>query len=309
MLSKTGVKLGVALPQGFSDGNTDLGLLRTYAQQAEAAGYDDVWTIEQITGRFPVLEPVACLSFVSAITDRVRLGTAVLVVNLRSPIQLAKELATVDGLSGGRITVGIGLGVNTRMYPAFGLTEQKRVARFMEGVRVMKALWTQDAARFEGDYFRLDGVAMEPKPLQKPNPPLWFGAHTEAAQRRAARHGDGWMGAGSTDLGDFFDELARMRDILKQEGRDESPFPLSKRVYISVNQDESRARADMQVWLKDFYGRPDVVDSWAVCGSPARCLETLHRMREAGLSHFMLHPVPTTLGHLETLTSRVAPEL
>jgi alkanesulfonate monooxygenase SsuD/methylene tetrahydromethanopterin reductase-like flavin-dependent oxidoreductase (luciferase family) len=117
------------------------------------------------------------------------------------------------------------------------------------------------------------------------------------------------MGAGSTDLGDFFDELARMRDILKQEGRDEAGFPLSKRVYISVNEDESRARDDMQVWLKNFYGRPDVVDSWAVCGSPARCLDTLHRMRDAGLSHFMFHPVPTALDQLETLTTRIAPEL
>jgi len=310
MPARSGLKLGVALPQGFEDGRLDLRLIADFAREAEAGGFDDLWTIEQITGHFPVLEPVSLLAYLAAITKRVRLGTAVIVTNLRNPVQLAKSLASIDHLSEGRLTVGIGLGVSTRMYPAFGIEEEHRVGRFLEGVRVMKALWTEPSATLEGRYWRLAGVGMEPKPVQKPHPPLWFGAHTEAAQRRAARHGDGWMGAGSTNIDDFFVELRRMREILREEGRDAASFPLSKRVYISVDEDEARARERMQKWLDGFYGRPEArAEAWGVFGSAGRCLETLHRMRDAGLTHLMLHPAPTDLPHLETIATQIAPAL
>src|SRR5919197_5507431 len=239
VITKSGLKLGVALPQGSRDGRIDLALLRDFAVQAEAAGFDDLWTIEQIVGRYPVLESVSLLAYLAAITTRIRLGTAVLVTNLRNPIQLAKELSSVDHLSGGRITVGVGLGGDTRMYAAYGLTGDRRVARFVEGIRVMKALWTQPSVTLTGEFFQLKGVSMEPKPLQKPHPPLWFGARTEAAQRRAIRLGDGWMGAGSTVVSEFFVELERMQELLAEAGRDASTFPLSKRVYVSINDDEA----------------------------------------------------------------------
>ena len=309
MLSKSGLKLGVALPQGFADGAIDRGLIRTYAIEAERAGFDDLWTIEQITGRFAVLEPVSLLNYLAAITDRIRLGTAVLVTNLRNPVQLAKSLSTLDHLSDGRLTVGIGLGTTTRTYPTFGMAEERRVARFLEGLRVMKALWTQPAASLDGDFWKLNNTPMEPKPVQKPHPPVWIGAHSEAALRRAARHADGWMGAGSTDREVFLQELARMREILAEEGRDVASFPLSKRIYLAVNDDESKARDQLREWFGGFYGRPDVVDAWALYGSAGKVVDSLHRMREAGLTHVMLHPSPTDLNHLEVLAEKVAPQL
>jgi probable F420-dependent oxidoreductase len=310
MITRSGLKLGIALPQGSRDGRIDLATVRDYAVQAEAAGFDDLWTIEQITGRYPVLESISLLAYLSAITTRIRLGTAVLVTNLRNPIQLAKELSSVDHLSGGRITVGVGLGGNTRIYPAYGLTEDRRVARFVEGIEVMKALWTEPAATLAGDFFRLEGVGMEPKPLQKPHPPLWFGARTEAAQRRAIKHGDGWMGAGSTDLTEFYAELARMQSLLAEAGRDASTFPLSKRVYISIDDDEAKARRSIEAMMSDFYGiRDPKADSWAVYGSIGRIVETLHRMRDAGLTHLMLHSAPVDMRHLELIATQIAPNL
>jgi probable F420-dependent oxidoreductase len=309
MLSKSGIRIGVALPQGFEDGNIDVGLIRAYATQAEKAGYDDLWTIEQIIGRFPVLEPVSLLNYLAAITERIRLGTAVLVTNLRNPLQLAKSLSTLDHLSNGRLTAGIGLGTTTRTYPAFGMSEERRVGRFLEGLRVMKALWTESSTTAHGEFWKLENVGMEPKPVQKPHPPVWIGAHSEAAMRRAARHADGWMGAGSTDLGVFFEEIARMREILAEEGRDAATFPLSKRIYIAVDDDETKAREQLSACFGAFYGRPDVVDSWGVYGSASRVLETLNQMREAGLTHLMLHPAPTDLRHLEVLTEKIAPQL
>ena len=309
MLSKSGLKVGIALPQGFRDGAIDLNLVREYAQQAEAAGFDDLWTMEQITGRHAFLEPVTLLAYLSSITQRIRLGTAVLVTNLRNPLQLAKAVTTVDHLSGGRLTLGIGLGTNTRLYGAYGLPPERRVARFVESIAVMKALWTQESATIEGEYWQLAGVPMQPKPLQKPHPPLWFGAHNEAAQRRAIRHGDGWMGAGSTDLEEFFVELARVKAMLAEAGRDAASFPLSKRIYLSLDDDEGKARQRIEQQLGDFYGGIAKAESWAVYGPQSKVVETLQRMRDAGLTHVMLHPAPVDLRHLELVATKVAPEL
>jgi probable F420-dependent oxidoreductase len=309
-MTGSGLKLGIALPQGVSQGVIDVHQIGDYARRAEALGFDDLWTIEQITGTYQVLESVTLLSYLSAVTDRIRLGTAVLVSNLRNPIQLAKALSSLDHLSGGRLTVGIGLGVGTAMYPAYGLDPQRRVARFNEGVRIMKALWTQPSTTFEGDFYRLDGVPMEPKPLQKPHPPLWFGAHTEAAQRRALRYGDGWMGAGSTDLNEFFVELERVKRMLAESGRDPAGFALSKRVYLSIDDDETRARERIEAQLHDFYGlRGPMAQSWALYGPAAKITETLQRMVDAGLTHLMLHPAPADMRHLETIASEIAPNL
>ena len=310
MLSKSGLKIGIALPQSFADGGVDLSLLREYAQQAEAAGFDDLWTMEQITGRHAFLEPVTLLAYLASITRTVRLGVAVLVTNLRNPVQLAKAVGTVDHLSGGRLTLGVGLGTNTRMYGSYGLPEDRRVARFIEGIRVMKALWTQESATLEGEYWQLASVPMAPKPLQKPHPPLWFGAHTEAAQRRALRHGDGWMGAGSTDLEEFFVELERVKQLRAEAGRDETTFPLSKRIYLSIDDDEAKAKQQVEQQLGDFYGGgDDRADSWSVYGPPAKVLETLQRLREGGLTHLMLHPAPVDLRQLDLIATKLAPEL
>jgi alkanesulfonate monooxygenase SsuD/methylene tetrahydromethanopterin reductase-like flavin-dependent oxidoreductase (luciferase family) len=151
---------------------------------------------------------------------------------------------------------------------------------------------------------------MEPKPLQKPHPPIWFGAHSEAAQRRAVRFGDGWMGAGSTDLSEFFVELARMQLLLAESGRDASSFPLSKRVYVSINEDEAAARGAIEAMMHDFYGISEpTADAWAVYGSPGRVLDTLQRMRDAGLTHMLLHPAPVDMRHLELIATQIAPQL
>jgi probable F420-dependent oxidoreductase len=288
----------------------DIAAMRQYAVQAEAAGFDDLWTIEQITGRYPILESLSLLSYLAAITNRIRLGTSVLVANLRNPVQLAKEVSSLDHLSGGRISLGVGLGGNPRAYPIYGLSAERRVGRFLEGIQVMKALWTEPSVTHAGERFQLDGVGMEPKPLQKPHPPLWFGAHSEAAQRRAIAYGDGWMGAGSTNLDEFFVEAARMQTLLAEVGRDVSTFPLSKRVYISIDDDEARARRNIQDMMSGFYGirEPDP-DAWAIYGPVGRVLDGLQRIRDAGLSHMMLHPAPVDLRHLELITTRIAPQL
>src|SRR5271154_3895951 len=232
---------GISIPQVFSKPPIDLELIRKFTPKAEALGYDSLWVQEQIVSDVSILEPVTLLTYVAAITSKVRLGTSVLLTVVRNPIQLAKSLATLDQLSQGRLTVGVGVGGAHVPEAVFGVSSEKRGRQFVEGLRVMKALWTQPQASFTGDFWRFENVPMEPKPVQSPHPPLWFGARDALALKRAVRHGDGWMGAGSSSSADFVAQIASLRSALDDAKRDPATFAISKRVYIAVDDNRERA--------------------------------------------------------------------
>ena len=309
MPAPSGLKIGMAIPQAFSRNDTDIALIRRFAQRAELLGFDDLWALEHTIGEETTLEPLTLLSYIAACTERPRLGTAVLVTNLHNPVQLAKAVTSLDHLSAGRLTLGIGLGTNTNPYPTFGVPREHRVSRFVEGIEVMRALWTRPRASLDGRFWQLDGIAMEPKPLQQPHPPLWFGARVPDAMRRAARLGNGWMGAGSAAIEVFIKEIGAMRAILREEGIDEATFPLSKRVYIAIDNDAARGHQRMADWLRAFYGDLPGIESWAVTGDVAACLHALRRLRQAGLSHVMLNAAFEHEEHLEIIARDIVPEL
>ena len=309
MRTKSGVQLGIAIPQGFPDGVVDMELIWRFVARAEALEYSDLWAAEQITGKLATLEPASLLAYVAAISSTIRIGTAVLVSNLRNPVQLAKNLSTIDHLSGGRLTVGLGLGTNTRMYPTYGLPPERRVTRFLEGVRIMKALWTQESVDFDGAYAQLAGVSMEPKPVQRPHPPLWFGARVPDALRRAVVHGDGWMGAGSGTNEDFAKEHMELQRVLAEEGRDPTSFSVSKRVYLAIDSDEARALTRLREWIGAFYGNPDLADRWCLVGSREKVAEQLSELVETGATHLMLNPVYDYMEQMEVIAEAIAPQL
>jgi probable F420-dependent oxidoreductase len=306
MLTSSGLRLGIALPQVFREGVIDTGLIRDYSVRAEALGYQDLWLTERIVGGESQLEPVTLLTFAAACTSRIRLGVSVIILNQRNPIQLAKALASLDQLSHGRLTVGVGLGNGTALYPAFGISENRPVARFTEALRVMRELWSQDTVALENEFWRLSDVSIAPKPVQQPLP-VWLGGHAPAALRRAVRLGDGWMGAGATRIDDFYSEIAQVREFMRETGREEPGFTLSKRIYISVDRDERQAQERLEAGLKAQYGR--YREGVGLAGTPNHCVEVLRSMREAGLHHLLLHPFSNSLDQLELLTAEVAPEL
>src|SRR5262249_54984812 len=160
---------GIAIPQVFSDTAVDINLIQQFAQKAETLGYDSLWVQESIVGNVPVLEPLSLLTYAAALTSRLRLGTSVMLTVLRNPVQLAKLVASLDQLSQGRLTVGIGIGGHVPE-SIFGLPSGQRVRRFVEGIQVMKALWTQPRAQVSGTFWQFQNVAMEPKPVRKPPP-------------------------------------------------------------------------------------------------------------------------------------------
>ncbi len=277
--------------------------------RAEKLGFHSAWVVEQILGSIPSLEPVELLTYAAAVTERIRLGSAVLLTALRSPVHLAKSLATLDHLSHGRLIVGVGLGGNPNIYPAYGISAERRAARFAEGIRLMKRLWTEPRVSFEGDFWRLQNASMEPKPLQKPHPPVWFGAHHPNALRRAAELGDGFMGAGSLSTAKFKEEVVLLRGFLEKAGRDPGKFPIGKRVYIAIDRDKARALKRLGEWFGAFYGKPQLAEEVSVWGPAEECVDRLNEVVAAGAGLVMLHPVFDELEHLEQFAAVIVPRL
>ena len=306
---KSTVDLSVSIPQTFPERPVDPGFIRKYVARAEALGFHSAWVVEQILGAIPSLEPIELLTYAAAVTTRIRVGSAVLLTALRSPVHTAKSLATLDHLSGGRLIVGVGLGANPKIYPAYGLAAERRAARFTEGIQLMKRLWTEPRVTFEGEFFKLQNASMEPKPVQKPHPPLWFGGHHPNALKRTVELGDGFMGAGSLSTAKFGEEVTLLRRLLQEAKRDPAAFPVAKRVYIAVDPDKARAGKRLTEWFGAFYGRPQMAEEVSVWGPPAECVEGLKQVVAAGAGLLMLNPVFDEMEQLEVFASEIGPKL
>jgi probable F420-dependent oxidoreductase len=207
------VRVGVSLPNVGLDHGKEMVL--PVAEAADRLGFDSVWAAHHVTlpyereSRYPYghsgtevamspgmqwLDPLVTLSLVAAVTDRVRLGTSVLVLPYRNPVNLAAEAAALDVLSDGRFVLGVGAGWMREEFGALGIDAAERGARTDEHIQVLRALWTQDPASFSGRFSSFDGIVLATTPRTEGGPPIWVGGNTEAALRRAARLGDGWHG-------------------------------------------------------------------------------------------------------------------
>ncbi|HET8577409.1 MAG TPA: LLM class flavin-dependent oxidoreductase [Methylomirabilota bacterium] len=306
---KSSIELAVSIPQTFPGRAADPESIRTYLQRAEALGFHSAWVVEQIVGSIPSLEPIELLTYAAAVTTRLRLGSAVLLTALRDPVHTAKSLTTLDHLSGGRLIVGVGLGGQPAVYPAYGLKAERRAARFTEGLQIMKRLWAEPRVSFEGEFFTLKNLPQEPKPVQKPHPPLWFGGHHPNALKRTVELGDGFMGAGSLSTAKFAEEVTLLRRLLVEAKRDSGTFPVGKRVYIAVDRDKARAGKRLTEWFGAFYGRPQMAEEVSVWGPPEECVEGLKQVAAAGAGLLMLNPVLDELEQLEVFASAIAPRL
>ena len=294
------------MPQRFADGTFDPKSFRAFLSRAEALGFESAWTQEQVLGRFPQLGPTETLTFAAACTERIRLGCAVYVTPLHSPVHLAKSLSTLDQLSGGRLEVGVGAGGKQRAFAAFDVDPATYIARFTEGVALMKACWTEPTITFDGRFWQLHGAVMEPKPIQKPFPPLWFGGGHPNALRRAVRFGGGFFGAGSSTTAQFRDQVRDLRTILTDEGRDGAEFPVAKRVYIHVDEDAERARRLVSQNLAQIYA--DIAADFtavAVFGSPTTCIEGVREVIDAGAELVLFTPLHDEAVQMERLAAEV----
>ncbi|HKV40009.1 MAG TPA: LLM class flavin-dependent oxidoreductase [Blastocatellia bacterium] len=305
------MRFAISIPQFVADGTFDPAGFRDYMARAETLGFDSAWTQEQVLGSTPHLGPTETMTFAAACTQRLRLGCVVFVTPLHSPVHLAKSLSTLDQLSRGRIEVGVGTGGRVRMFSAFGVDPSSLVARFNEGLQLMKALWSEDRVSFTGRFWQLENAAMEPKPFQKPWPPLWFGGNHPAALRRAVKYGDGFFGAGSQTTAQFADQVRIVRQALAESGRPPAGFGIAKRVYIAVDDDPARARQRIAAALDQLYGYFGLrgMETVAVCGTPRDCVNGLREVAAAGADLILLNPLFDEPEQIERLAAEVVPQL
>ena len=207
------MRIGVSLPNVGLDHGQEMVL--AVAEAAERLGFDSVWAAHHVTlpyeraSRYPYghsgtevamspgmqwLDPLVTLSMVAAVTDRVRLGTSVLVLPYRNPVNLAAEAAALDVLSDRRFVLGVGAGWMQEEFRALGIDPAERAARTDEHIEVLRALWTQDPASFDGRFTKFHGLVLATTPRTEGGPPVWVGGNTPPAIRRALRLGDGWHG-------------------------------------------------------------------------------------------------------------------
>ncbi|MCO6004392.1 LLM class flavin-dependent oxidoreductase [Actinoallomurus purpureus] len=305
------MRFAISIPQFFGDGEFDPGGFRAYLTRAEQVGFDSAWTQEQVLGSMPHLSPLETMTYAAACTERLRLGCAVFVSTLHNPLHLAKSISTLDQMSRGRLEVGVGTGGRGRAFAAFGIDPDGFVTRFTEGLRLMKACWTDPEINFEGRFWQVEGAAMEPKPFQKPYPPLWFGGNHPNALRRAVRHGDGFFGAGSQTTERFADQVRIVREALAEADRDPQDFRIAKRVYIAVDDDAARARRRVTDGLNRLYGRSggDELTPVAVFGPPDECVRGLREVADAGAEMILFTPLFDHAAQLERLAAEVMPHL
>lgn len=298
--------LGVGIPK-------DPSILADFSRRAEELGFHGLWAQDTLTKQFS-LDGLHALSFAAAVTSRVELGISVLYSGYRHPAVLARELATIDQLSRGRLVVGMGVG-NAYHRPkldALGIPTRPPAARLVEGIGVMRALWSQEEASYDGELYSFSDIESQPKPVQIPGPPIWIGARSEAALARAVEVGDGWTGAGPVGNEEFLAELETVRRELDRHDRAPDTFTVSKNVYVAVEDTRKTARKYMAPFFEKIYGANPVyssdgmVDRVGVFGTAEQCAEQLQALVRSGVNHLVLHSVYSPADQLEGLAGIVS---
>jgi alkanesulfonate monooxygenase SsuD/methylene tetrahydromethanopterin reductase-like flavin-dependent oxidoreductase (luciferase family) len=307
------VRFSISIPQ-LDTTRFDAAGMRSYLARAEELGFEGGWVLEQVVGEAPLLAPLELLAYAAACTNRLRLGVAVLVSSLHDPLQLASTVTAVDRLSHGRLDVGVASGGGFRRFPAFGVDKATYISSFTEGLELMKAAWS-DAPRltFRGRFRQVDDLAIQPKPVQRPHPPIWFGGQAPKALARAVRLGDAFLGAGSSTTANFCDAAKAVRRELAEQSKDPGQFSIGKRVYLMIDDDPAKAREHVLAGLRRIYGAMPGIDAVPVSGTASDVAAGLREVVDAGAEMILLNPVGHDVAEnreqMERLAAEVIPQL
>ncbi len=282
--------IGICLPNYGRASSPEA--IREVARAAEDLGFDSIWTTDHVLVPEAHLEPYGrifetwtTLAYVAALTQRIRLGTSILLLGLRNPVLVAKQAATLDQLSNGRLILGIGAGWLAREFENLGMSFRRRIRFIEEGIALMRTLWANPRPRFQGRFFRIEDAVFEPLPLQPGGPPIWIGGNTEAAVRRAARLGDGWHPVGLDP------ETLRMRVAQLREWSHGRSIPVVCRMYIAM---------DSQ--LPPVYTSPTGERRMRLTGSGEQILRHLQALRDAGADGVILtFEAPSAAAQIEQM--------
>jgi probable F420-dependent oxidoreductase len=279
----------------------------------EALGFDSVWTGEHILFHGPVTDGLITLAAFAGKTSRIKIGSAINLLPLRPPVVVAKAVSTLDVVSKGRFIFGVGVGGEfPKEFEACGVPHHERGRRANEAIAICRKLWTEDHVTYHGKIFQLHDVTMLPKPIQPGGPPIIISGRSEAAIRRAARLGDGYMPYLFTPER-YAESLKTIYSIGSERRRDMSRFTPYNFVFTAVAETHQEAHGVAVEKLSRRYNQPfeNLVERYCVLGTPKECVERLQRFVDAGARHFILSPLcdDEALGrHLETYAEEILPQ-
>ncbi|OBB57338.1 LLM class F420-dependent oxidoreductase [Mycobacterium sp. 852013-51886_SCH5428379] len=307
------MRFSISIPQLDVDGFDGDGV-RSYLRRAEVLGFEGGWVVEQPIGPTPLIAPLELLAYSAACTTTLRLGVGVMVSSLHDPLQLAAAATAVDRLSHGRLDLGVASGGGTRKFAAYGVAQETFVSYFVEGLELMKAAWSDEPrVTYRGRFRQMHDLPIQPKPVQRPHPPIWFGANAPAALKRAVRYGDAFLGAGSSTTERFAGAVDLLRRELEQTGTDRAEFRIGKRVYLTVDDDAARAERRVLAGLHRIYGDMAGIEAVPVFGTPAQVADGLRAVIDAGAEMVLCNPVGDTVAEdreqMEIIAAEVIPQL
>lgn len=260
-----------------------------WAANAERAGFDVLGVGEHLFFNVPTTNSFVALSAAAAVTSRIQLMSSIALLPLYPAALVAKLATALDQLSGGRFHLGIGIGgENPSEFTAVGVPVEERGARASEALEVIRRLWTEDEVVHDGRFTQLDGVTLRPKPVAPGGPPVWVAGRSDAAIRRAARLGDGWLPYMYTP-----EMIARDLEVYREElvaaGRSPDSARVGMTVFTAVDDDEGRGYRTVLETLERNYAQPfaDLVPKYTLYGSPQRCLERVGEYLDAGVDTIM----------------------
>lgn len=300
-MTSSAVKFGVDFnPSSFQ---CEFASVVKAAVKVEKYGFDSFWVPDRS------IDPLTALAAAAVNTTKVSLGTCVLIPSYRYPAVLARDLLTLDNISGGRLIVGVGAGESLERW---GIPSRRRVSRFLEMIRLLKRLWTEATVSYSGQFYKLENFSLGIKPVQKPHPPIWIGASGPCMMRITATHGNGWFGPQVTSE-IYREALDRLRRMAREQGRDPKEIAPAHLPFTSISSNhdvalrlieptarwflawaaQPRSRlCDLlgygETWTKGEDVPLEAIERCFIFGTPDECVEKIEKFIRAGARHFVL---------------------
>jgi probable F420-dependent oxidoreductase len=309
-------KFGLALRNFVGPGETpDIEGLYAYALRAEALGFESLWAWDHVIlgvePAFPILDAVGTLTAIAARTDRIKLGTGVLVLPLRNPTVAAKALGTLDVVSKGRLILGVAAGWYAREFDAVGVPFKRRGRLFERNLEILMRLWTDERVTLQVDELNLRDAVMVPRPVQRPRPPILIGGYVDAVLKRVATRGDGWLTYFYTP-DSYRRAWAKITDFARDAGRDPQTLTGTNQLAIYVGRSRAATEAPMRRWLEtewDVAAWSESTIEHAIRGSVDECVEQLRAHAESGVDRIILIPYRYEPEQVELIARDILPKL
>jgi alkanesulfonate monooxygenase len=311
-----GVGFGLALRNFTPNTATpDIREVLDYAARAEQMGFSSLWAWDHILlgskNPFAFLESLSVLAALAVTTEKVRLGTGVLVLPLRNPVVLAKVTSTIDRMSGGRLVLGVASGWYEREFEAVGVPFAERGRVFERNAQILKRFWTEERVDGSEDGMEFRGAVMLPRPLQQPRPQLLFGGYVDKVLRRVATTSDGWLTYFYTPES-FAGAWQRILRHAEEAGRDPATLDNVAQLPICIDASFEKADARVRTFIHDYFDvapwSESTADS-AIRGTPEQCAEQIARHVEVGARHLVFVPCSYDLEQVDAIAESVLPHL